>query len=167
VSAPARLGAPAFVGVNLRRRRAQAKRRVNASLMLTPMVDMFSLLVIFLLQFFSSAPEFSPPDGLVLPMSASTTEPRELPVVSVRDGGLEVEHKTLGTIAAVEAQPEALAAALEDVRKTWAAKHPGDAPLTEINLEAHEGLGSDVVAKVMALLSAQHFGAIQLVAVGD
>jgi biopolymer transport protein ExbD len=167
VNGAARLGAPSFVGVVLKRRREQRKRRINTSLMLTPMVDMFSLLVIFLLQFFSSAPEFSPPDGLVLPTSASTTEARELPVVSLRDGAIDVEHRPIGTFATVEAQPEALAAALEDVRKTWASAHPGEAPLTEINLEAHEGLASDVVAKAMALLSAQHFGAIQLVAVGD
>jgi hypothetical protein len=43
--------------VNRRRKRSWALKAAGFTLMLTSMVDMFSMLVVFLLQTFSSSPE--------------------------------------------------------------------------------------------------------------
>ena len=149
------------------RSKKRAKKILGASLMLTPMVDMFSLLVIFLLQFFSGSPEFLTTQGIVLPKATSGMEVQQVPVVSVTMNEVWVERKRLATIDEVMKQPEVLGVALAAIRTDWMKKHKEEKFLGQVNLEAHEEIKSTVVSQIMAILAAQHYGSIQLLSYGD
>ena len=161
------VGTPSALGRVLGERRKRQKRGMFASLMLTPMVDMFSLLVIFLLQFFNASPDFQLSKGIILPPSLSAATQIEAPVVSVTETEVFVEHKSVGQLDAVLKDPEAFSNELAAVRDTWVKAHPSDTFKGEINFEAHEGVESTKVSQLMAILSAQQFGAIQLMTLGN
>ncbi len=74
--------------VNRRRRTLFGKRNVGFTLMLTSMVDMFSMLVCFLLQTFSSTPEIMVLKGMTLPDSITPAIVREAPVISINKDGV-------------------------------------------------------------------------------
>lgn len=138
-----------------------------ASLTLTPMVDMFSLLVIFLLQFFTASPDFLLTDKMDLPTSKSPTELREIPVVSLAEDQVYVEHKPVGAVKDILKNPEPLAHELQGLQDKWVKEHPGETWEGEINLEAHKEIESTIISQYMAVLAAQNYGTIQLIAFGD
>lgn len=160
------IGMPTF-GSWLRQRKTREKKTVMASLMLTPMVDMFSLLVIFLLQFFTASPDFLLTDNMELPNSKSPTELREIPVVSIATDQVYLEHKVIGPMEDVLKNPEPLATELQALQTKWVAEHPGETWEGEINLEAHKEIKSTTISQYMAILAAQNYATIQLIAFGD
>ena len=161
------VGTPQRLGLKARERRARQKKGVMASLMLTPMVDMFSLLVIFLLQFFNASPDFQLAKDMVLPPSKSSAELRDAPVVSVTKSEVLVNHKSVGTVDAIIKNPEPFALALEQLRGEWIAAHPTQEFRGEINFEAHEDLPSTEVSQLMAVLSTHQFGTMELMTLGN
>ena len=65
------------------------------------MVDMFSMLVVFLLQTFSSSPEILVTKGVELPISTTPSMVREAPVLAMsRDGSLYLDQKLVGVTEA-------------------------------------------------------------------
>lgn len=148
-------------------RKSKTKKNIVIGLMLTPMVDMFSLLVIFLLQFFSSSPELLVTQGVVLPKAISGLEVQQVPVVSITMNEVYLERKKLATLDEVMKSPQILGEALAAVRTDWMNKHKTETFLGQVNLEAHEEIKSTVISQVMAILAAQHYGSIQLLSYGD
>jgi biopolymer transport protein ExbD len=149
---------------SLRRRR---RKGMAAALNLTPMVDMFSLLVIFLLQFFSTSPEFLLMPGVTLPTSATVLEPKRAPVLAITESEVFVEKKLIGKITDILRDPDSMIKELNAVAKFLAEK--GADPDTEgggrrVSIEAHEAIKSTVISNFMAILSAYHYGDIELVA---
>jgi hypothetical protein len=165
------------------KRKKRGKRVLLSSLMLTPMVDMFSLLVIFLLQFFSASPDFHLMDGVELPLSFSSTELKFAPVFSLSPEEVYVDQKLVGKTHDLLKNPKPLADELIRLREDWLAQKQAmwasqttekspegtDSPLWlgEINFEAHKEMDSTIISQFMAILSAHHFGSIQLIAFGD
>lgn len=147
-------------------RRQKQKRLMAASLMLTPMVDMFSLLVIFLLQFFSTSPDFQIMKDVRLPNSMSNREIELAPSVSITMNEVFVDKMPVGSVTDVLKNPASLSEALLKTREKWAAEHPNEEFKGDINLEAHEDVESTTIAQIMMVLSAHHFGSINLVALG-
>ena len=142
------------------------KRMVVVGLTLTSMVDMFSLLVIFLLQTFSTSPELLViAKGVTLPSAATGREIKDAPLLSLSDQGVFLDQKPVGSMAALLANPEPLMHKLAEHRTLWQKTHPGQAFKGEINLQAHRELPSTTVSQFMAMLPSQNYGSIQLAVV--
>jgi biopolymer transport protein ExbD len=141
----------------------KGKRSMLSGLMLTPMVDMFSLLVIFLLQAFSTSPELLVLiKGVTLPSASTGKEIKDAPVLAVATTGIFLDQKEIGTAEQVLKDPTALLAKLSELRKLWLRGNPGEAFPGDITLQAHKEIPSTTIAQLMAILPSAHYGSIQL-----
>lgn len=154
--------------INRKRKGGKTKKQVGFILMLTSMVDMFSMLVIFLLQTFSSSPEIIITNGLKLPDSITPSVVREAPVISLnKDGNLYIDQKVVGSIADMMKDPRPIASKLDVIKREWAKSHPeGEFP-GQVNLQADKDIPSSTVSKVMNILTAGQFSSIQLAVIGQ
>lgn len=142
------------------------KRGMLSGLMLTPMVDMFSLLVIFLLQCFSTSPEMLTMNkGVTLPSASTSKEIKDAPVLVVSSDGVFLDMESVGTVDQVLQDPSSLMKRLSELRKRWVKSNPtGDFP-GEITLQAHKDIPSTTISMIMGMLPSQHYGSIQLAVV--
>src|SRR5580658_5131176 len=98
-----------------RRKKKTRRRLMIAGLTLTSMVDMFSLLVIFLLQTFSTSPELMMvTKGVTLPAAVTGRELEDAPVLSITATEVYLDQKLVGTTAAILADPTELMHKLSD-----------------------------------------------------
>ena len=153
--------------VNRRRKKSGNGRSMGFILMLTSMVDMFSMLVIFLLQTFSSSPEILVMKGLDLPHSTTPSVVKEATVLSInRDGNLYLDQKLVGKVNDINKKPDELLNKLNLIKKQWVSTHT--TPFSgEINLQADRDVDSASVSTVMAILTTSQFQAIQLAVMGN
>ncbi|MBL7716674.1 MAG: biopolymer transporter ExbD [Bdellovibrionales bacterium] len=148
-------------------RRGGGKKNLMASLSLTSMVDMFSLLVIFLLQTFSTSPELlAITKGVELPTARTGLEIKDAPVLSITQELIYLDQKEIGKTADLMKNPEPLMDKLAELRKQWVQSHPGEAFKGEINLQAHRDLPGTWISQIMGMLPSQHYGSISLAVVG-
>lgn len=152
--------------LNRKRKKKFAAKAVGFVLMLTSMVDMFSMLVVFLLQTFSSSPEILVTKGVELPTSITPSEVREAPVLALsKDGQLYLDQKLVGKTADISKKPDLLLEKLNTIKKNWALSH--QTPFTgEINLQADKEIESTTVAFIMGILTNSQFHSIELAVVG-
>ena len=142
------------------------RRVLVAGLTLTSMVDMFSLLVIFLLQSFSASPELvMVSKGVTLPSASTGSEMKDAPVLSLSDDGVYLDQKFVGKTEELLHNPGPLMTKLEELRVKWQKSHPNAAFNGEINLQAHRELSSSLVAQFMGMLPSQNYSSIQLAVV--
>jgi len=152
--------------INRRRKKGWGLKAAGFTLMLTSMVDMFSMLFVFLLQTFSSSPEILITKGLELPNSLTPDIVIEAPVLSIsRDGNLYLDQKLVGLTAKITKNPKELMNKLNEIKNTWAQSHSNDFP-GEINLQADKDVPSTTVSEVMAVLTSGQFQSIQLAVIG-
>lgn len=84
--------------------RRKGKRAVTATLSLTAMVDMFTVLVIFLLQAYSSNPTvLINPEEVKLPQAQETKELKPAAVITIAKGNIYVEKVQVATMEEVKA----------------------------------------------------------------
>ena len=93
------------------------KRNIVADLLLTALIDAFSILVIFLLMSFSSSGELLNMKGVELPIAARGEVLEANPVVKIDQGKIYLENQ--------EVTADSLTAALLKVRTTFQETHPG------------------------------------------
>jgi biopolymer transport protein ExbD len=141
------------------------KRTLMVSLTLTAMVDMFAVLVIFLLQSFSASPELIVTKGLVLPQASTGAEIIEAPVLSLVDNQVYFDQKPVGAMAEVLRKPSLLANRLQDFREKWQSANPDKTFSGQVNLQADRETQSTAVSQFMGILSAEHFHSILLAVV--
>lgn len=154
--------------INSKRKGGKTKKQVGFVLMLTSMVDMFSMLVIFLLQTFSSSPEIIITNGLKLPDSITPSIVKEAPVISLnKDGNLYLDQKIVGTIASVIKDPRPMAQKLDGIKREWAKNNPNGEFPGQVNLQADKDVPSSTVSRVMNILTAGQFSSIQLAVIGQ
>lgn len=153
--------------INRKRKRNFALKAAGFTLMLTSMVDMFSMLVVFLLQTFSSSPEILVTKGVELPTSITPNQVKEAPVIALsKDGNLYLDQKLVGETAKVSKSPDMLLNKLNVIKKSWASSHTS--PFTgEINLQADREIKSTTVALIMGVLTSSQFHSIELAVVGQ
>jgi biopolymer transport protein ExbD len=152
--------------INRRRKKGKGMRSPQFTLMLTSMVDMFSMLVIFLLQTFSNSPEVAILKGMHLPNSMTPAIVREAPVLAIsKDGNLYLDQKLVGKTTDVTRKPDELLNKLNLIKKGWVTNHK-DAFTGDINLQADREIESTTVSMVMGILTTSQFQAIQLAVVG-
>jgi len=153
--------------IKRKRKNGWGKKALMMSLMLTSMVDMFSMLVVFLLQTFSSSPEIMITKGLTLPDSITSSEVKEAPVVSLsKDGNLYLDQLLIGETAKVMKSPQLLIKKLNVIKNKWVETHSGIAFPGEINLQADEEVKSTTVSNLMGILTNGQFQSIQLAVIG-
>ena len=143
-----------------------AKKALMVGLMLTSLVDMFSMLVCFLLQTFSSSPEIFVAKDIKLADSVSGNVVKVAPVLSVSKGGLYLDHLAMGTIDQVFKTPGPLLKGLSALKSKWTKDNPGKPYPGEINLQADREMASTDVARLMGILNTQQFEVIQLAVMG-
>jgi len=99
------------------KRMARAKRHGTASLSLTSLMDVFTILVLYLLVNQSSGTVLEPPKNIKLPDSRAEAKPRETLVVSVSNDEVIVQGLMVATV------PEVLASksdVIESIRERMA-----------------------------------------------
>lgn len=143
-----------------------AKKALLVGLMLTSLVDMFSMLVCFLLQTFSSSPEIFVAHDIQLADSVSGGVVKVAPVLSVSKSGLYLDQLGLGTINEVFKSPNELVKKLTAIKIAWTKSNPGKPFPGEINLQADKELPSTDVARLMGILNSQQYDVIQLAVMG-
>jgi biopolymer transport protein ExbD len=142
------------------------KKSMVVGLTLTSMVDMFSLLVIFLLQTFSTSPELlTVGKGVTLPNAGTGKEIKDAPVLSLSLEGVYLDQKRVGDTQVLLKDPTTLMERLESLRVLWQKTHPGQTFPGEINLQAHKELPSTMVSQFMAMLPSQAYSSIQLIVI--
>jgi len=148
--------------VERRHKKAGRRKALLVGLTLTSMVDMFSLLVIFLLQSFSASPELLVTKGVALPTAKTGHEIKDAPMLSLSSEGVFLDQKRVGALAPLLKDPEPLMDKLDALRTQWMKAHPKETFRGEINVQAHRDLPSSTVAMFMGMLPSQNFGSIQL-----
>lgn len=106
----------------------KTKRAVTAVLSLTAMVDMFTVLVIFLLQNYDTQ-IFYTPDGVVLPKAAHVKELKPAFVVTISKNEVFVDKVAVATFAEVQANQEWMVQPLFDSVKSALDKAKADQEL--------------------------------------
>jgi biopolymer transport protein ExbD len=150
-----------------KRKKKWGVRAAGFALMLTSMVDMFSMLVVFLLQTFSSSPEILINKGLTLPDSYTSSQVKEAPVLAInKDGNIYLDQKLVGETAKIVKAPNELLVKLDNIKKNWAKSHQGLAFPGEVNLQADKEIPSTTVSTVMGILTTGQFQSIQLAVMG-
>jgi biopolymer transport protein ExbD len=149
-----------------KQKRAGRRRVMIAGLTLTSMVDMFSLLVIFLLQTFSTSPELvMVTKGMTLPSAITSRELDDAPVLSISSEGVFLDQHLIGTTEALLANPTVLMNKLADLRELWQKTHPKDKFKGVISLQADRNMPSTVVSQFMGMLPTQAYSSVQLAVV--
>lgn len=133
----------------LRPENGRGKRSIHADLLLTALIDAFSILVIFLLMNFSSNGEILFINkGTELPKSSQSEILERNPVVKIEDNQIYLENKLLGG-------GDALFRALVDMKKQFAADRPDEESPSIVTVQAdrrikYEFLNQVVVACAQA-----------------
>jgi biopolymer transport protein ExbD len=154
--------------INRRRKKNWLIKAAGFTLMLTSMVDMFSMLVVFLLQTFSSSPEILLTKGVELPNSTTAAMVREAPVLAMSsDGNLYLDQQLVGEIAAIAKKPKTLLSKLNLIKKGWGKSHEGRPFPGEINLQADHNVASTTVSQIMSILTSSQFQSIELAVIGQ
>ena len=130
------------------------------------MVDMFSLLVIFLLQTFSTSPELMMiTKGVTLPAAISGRELDDAPVLSLSSEGVFLDQKFIGILDTILKDPNPLMQKLADLRDLWEKTHPQGKFKGQISLQAHRDLPSTTVSQFIGFLPSQAYSTVQLAVV--
>jgi len=146
-----------------RKHKAEARKKsLLIALSLTAMVDMFSVLVVFLLQTFSASPDLLITKGVQLPVAESGVQITDAPVLSISGDGIYLDQKFIGETLAVLKDPNPLMEKLVDLRDAWMKSHPDEAFQGEINLQADREVPSTVVSQIMGLVPGQAYSSIRL-----
>lgn len=144
----------------------KTKRVIVVGLMLTSMVDMFSLLVIFLLQSFSNSPEvMAMTKGIVLPAAVSAAAPIDAPLLTVTATEILVDQKSMGNIQDVLAKPEALVKSLVDMKDAWQERHKTESFKGDIHLQADRNLSSTLISQLIGIVNSQGYASVHLAVV--
>lgn len=144
----------------------KTRRMMVAGLMLTSMVDMFSLLVIFLLQSFSNSPEvMALSKGIVLPAAISTAAPIDAPLLTVTSDEVLVDHKPVGKVSEIISKPEALVKSLDELKDSWKLSHKTENFKGDIHLQADRGLSSTLISQIIGIVNTRGYASVHLAVV--
>lgn len=138
-----------------------AERDINAPLMLTSLVDAFSILVIYLLMHFSASGEILIlSQGMELPKAYNSQELIRQTIVKVEEGRYFVENE--------EVTEEGLVAKLLQLREEWNRTRPGEEFADKLIVQAdrrtpYKALNSVVLAGAQTGYSEIKFAVVSLV----
>lgn len=130
------------------------KTTIVADLLLTALIDAFSILVIFLLMSFSSSGELlAVSKGQELPKASFASELQRNALLKLEDGKIFLEDKEI-------AQAD-LVAALVAFRQEWAELHPGEEFQGALTVQADRRIKFDNISQVIQASSHAGFSDIK------
>lgn len=143
----------------------RARRKGESTgMMLTSLMDIFTVLVLYLLVNQSTGIQLTPPPWVTLPDSSVDTAPRQSIEIALTQKDVLIQGKPVATLAEVEASP------VEDIDKIHqrileikdaAAKNPSDSGVsTEVTILADRSVPFKVLKKVMTSSANAGYGKI-------
>jgi biopolymer transport protein ExbD len=143
----------------------KAGRTVDVSLNLTPMIDMFVVLVIFLLMTFSTSGEilFIQKD-IELPKASQTTTLDKAPVIQIGAGQVVIEGKPVGRMDDIAEDENFeiadLSEMLNNLKKQYQQLHPNKEFPGKIIVQGDKEVPFRVLKKVMFTCTSVGYGTI-------
>lgn len=153
----------------LRKKRGyHAKKSAVPELPLVSLIDMFTILVIFLLMNFSTEGEsFFIPKGVVLPLASNGKPLKTAPLISLNDKSVILETEKIPGISGVNVNADitgdlqSVVTALIDLKQQISGTLKDGEPFKgQINIQADENLSLDLVKKVMKICVQNGWGSI-------
>ena len=151
----------------MRHRKRGNKVEGGNHMTLVPFIDMLTILVVFLLVHTSDVDILPNTKNISIPESISDKKPRPTVVVMVTKEELLVDGRSVGTLAQVEASPDAVFAPLKAALQSQADKVLAGAAKEEIKDREVTILGDrntpyKVLRKVMATATDAEYGKVSL-----
>ncbi len=136
---------------------AHGKRSIVADLLITPLVDMFVIIVIFLLQNFSATGEILfMSKNISLPDAANGRDLDRAPVVQISNDSVMLEGEQIALVADLGRDEywniPALEEKLRDLKKRYELVHQADAAGAfkgDINIQGHREVQFKTIKRVM------------------
>jgi biopolymer transport protein TolR len=146
------------------------KRAKGASLNLVSLMDIFTILVFFLLVNQAEVQQLDVPDSIKLPESMASQRPSETVVVMVTPQEVLVQGARVASVAEVDAQSDLVIAPLRDALKRQSdrilrAQAAADIGAREITVLGDKSVPYRVLKKVLATCTAADYGKLSLAVV--
>lgn len=147
-----------------RRRRDDEHGGDSAGMMLTSLMDIFIVLVLYLLVNQSTGVDLTPPDNVTLPDSAVDTAPRESIVIALSAADVTIQGKSIvpmpEVIASGDQEIPSIRQAIERIKAEAQAKGKNTGVDTEVTIVADRHVPYKVLKKVMLSSSNAGYGKI-------
>jgi len=152
------------------KRMARASGQNKAGLNLVSLMDVFTILVFFLLVNSSSSDVMEPPKSIKLPESVVDSKPRETVIVLITENNVLVQGHIVMSTAEVIASKDAIMQPikqrlLEQQKKVIGIKTKTIAQSREVTVLAHRTLPFKLLKKIMASCTSAGYGKISLAVV--
>lgn len=143
------------------------KRARPASLSLVSLMDIFTILVFFLLVNQSDVQSLDVPKNIVLPESMAMTRPAETVVVMVTPTELLVQGRAVALLKDIDAQPDLIIEPLRAALKQQTDRYlrvtaQADVALREITILGDKSVPYRILKKVMATSTDADYGKLSL-----
>ena len=129
------------------------RRHGVADLLLTPLIDMFVILVVFLIMNFSSTGDLPIAKDILLPKASVTLEREEAPAIDISSEAIIVDGVKVGDVDDVLDDPDLripkLTDRLHEMRKDAEMTHPGEAFAGNLIINSHKDMDFKLIRKVM------------------
>ena len=138
----------------------------HGPLMLVPMIDILTILVVYLLVHAADAELLANPRNVSMPMSVSELKPRQATVITVARDMLYVNGEEVIPLSAVAASTEAVIEPLRvKLRKQARSLLGAGAPEREITVIADKSLMYPVLRRIVASCAAAEYRKVSLAVV--
>lgn len=138
----------------------------HGPLMLVPMIDILTILVVYLLVHAADAELLANPRNVSMPMSVSELKPRQATVITVARDMLYVNGEEVIPLSAVAASTEAVIEPLRvKLRKQARSLLGAGAPEREITVIADKSLMYPVLRRIIASCAAAQYRKVSLAVV--
>lgn len=138
----------------------------HGPLMLVPMIDILTILVVYLLVHAADAELLANPRNVSMPMSVSELKPRQATVITVARDMLYVNGEEVIPLSAVAASTEAVIEPLRvKLRKQARSLLGAGAPEREITVIADKSLMYPVLRRIIASCAAAEYRKVSLAVV--
>jgi biopolymer transport protein TolR len=148
-----------------RRHRARAGLRASGSVNLISMMDILTVLLLFLLKSYSAGGEVMVPQpGVKLPESTAEEQPRQSLIVAIDGDAIKLGTERIASVAEVTASPEPNIPALAE-RLPAAAHAPAGGAAeagTVVTIQGDRNIEYALLRKVMYTLSQGGYGNVSL-----
>lgn len=149
------------------RRMERSKRNKVGSLSLTSLMDVFTILVFFLLINSGSSDVMTPPKEVDLPDSVVESKPRETVVVMVTEQMVLVMGEPVGTVQEIIAEPSSVYQPISDKLLRQKSRVIGTSTKTiaessEVTILAHKTVPFKLLKKIMSSCTNAGYGKISL-----
>jgi len=151
----------------IKRHRKRAHTEGGGHMTLVPFIDMLTILVVFLLVHTSDVDILPNTKNISIPESISDKKPRPTVVVMVTKEELLVDGRSVGTLAQVEASPDAVFAPLKaalqsQADKVLAGAAKDDIKEREVTILGDRNTPYKVLRKIMATATDAEYGKVSL-----